>query len=147
MQKFQHILLDFDVKPKQKCCICKTSSSKRYRDTNKSEQSCLAKCFELQEEREGVLCQACCRSVSRHKQDTSLTYHMLVDSKGKIGKSDAKQPILKSTKHFLSPRHETCTAKRSKHDTLETFAQRRGPQVELINLPKDVLIRVLSFSV
>ncbi len=131
--------------PKQKCCICKTISSKRYRDTNKFEQGCLSKCFGLQEEREGVLCEACCRSVSRHKQNTSLTYHMLVDSKGKIGKSHVKQAILKSTKHFLSPQHETCTAKkRSKHDNLETLAQ-RGPQIELINLPKDVLIRLLSF--
>ena len=48
------------------------------------------------------MCEACCRPVTRHKQDASLTYHLLVDSKGKIGKSDAKLVILKRTKHFLS---------------------------------------------
>ena len=55
---------------------------------------------------------------------------------------------MKSTKHFLSPKHNTCTAaaKRPKQDnTLETFALRGPHQVELLNLPKDVLIRVLSF--
>ena len=130
--------------PKQKCCICKTSSSKRYTDTNKFEQSCLRKCFEVKEEREGVLCEACRRSVSRHKEDPSLTYPLLVDSKGKTGISDAKQAILKSTKHLLSAKHEAGTPKRPKHDTLETFAQ-RGSQVQFINLPKDVLIRISSF--
>ena len=144
VQKFQTIFFDLDVMPKQKCCICKTSCSKRYTDTKKFEKSCLTKCFELLEEREGVLCEACRRSVSRHKQDASLTYPMLVDSKGKTGQSNAKQAVLKSTKHLLSPKHDTCTVKRPKHGTLEAFAQ-KGPQILLINLPKDVLIRILSF--
>ena len=144
VQKFQKIFFDFNVMPKQKCCICKTSSSKRYTDTNKFEKSCLRKCFELQEEREGVLCEACRRSITRHKQDASLTYPLLVDSKGKTGKSDAKLAVVKSTKHFLSAKHDAGTAKRPKHDTLETFAQ-KGSQVQFINLPKDLLIRIMSF--
>ena len=51
---------------------------------------------------------------------------------------------MKSTKHFLSAKHDAGTAKRPKHDTLETFAQ-KGSQVQFINLPKDLLIRIMSF--
>ena len=130
--------------PKQKCCICKTSSSKRYTDTNKFEKNCFRKCFELQEEREGVVCEACHCSVTRHKQDASITYPFPDDSKGKTGKSDAKQAILKSTKHFLSAKQDAGIPKPAKDETLETFAQ-KGSQVQFINLPKDLLIRKMSF--
>ena len=52
----------------------------------------MRKCFELQEEREreGVVCEACRRSVTRNKQDVSLTYPLLVDLKGNTVKSEGK---------------------------------------------------------
>ena len=130
--------------PKPKCCVCKSSTSKRFTDTQKFNKGCLVKCFGLQEEREGVLCDACRRLVCKHKQDSNLTFPLVVDSKGKCGKSDLKQAIAQRARHRLSPKNDSCTAKRPTTESLETFTQ-LGPHGNFLDLPKDILLRVLSF--
>ena len=135
---------DFDEMPKPKCCVCKSSTSKRFTDTQKFNKGCLVKCFELQEEREGVLCDACRRLVCKNKQDNNLTFPLVVDSKGKCGKSNLKQAVAQRTRHRLSPKDDSCNAKRPTSESLETFTQ-LGPHGKFLDLPKDILLRVLSF--
>ena len=97
-----HDSKDFNAMPKQKCCICKSSTSRRFTDAKKIDPTCLIKCFELQERKEGALCEACRRLVSKHKQDHCRTYPLVVNSRGRTGISNRKQAIAKRTEHLLS---------------------------------------------
>ena len=88
----------------------------------KIDPTCLIKCFELQEEKEGVLCDACRRLISKHKQDHSRRYPLVVNSRGRTGISNRKQAIVKRTEHLLSFKNDSCVGKRPRSTSPETVS-------------------------